>query len=370
MKKINYLLITLIFIVITVFLLFIFSDDKESIRYIRSRTPNSTTTPTLSPLPTPLNLIPVPQSKIIVNNYYAKQTFNNCGPASLSMALSYYGINISQHEIGNTLRPYQHPTGDNDDKSVTLDEMSREAEKYALLTYHKPNGDIELIKKLITYDIPVLTRTWLHIDEDIGHYRVVKGFDEKTQTIVQDDSYEGANLSFSYNDFNAMWEKFDYEYLVLVAKEKQAIAEAIIGENMNDSIAWQKAVKRNQEKLQQNPSNIYSRFNLSVAYYYLKEYQKSVEEFEKVESLLPFRTLWYQIEPILAYYELGNYDRVFSITDRILNNHNRSFSELYILRGKIYQQQGDLSNARSEFEKAVFYNKNSKQAQDALNSLN
>jgi len=106
-----------------------------------------------------------------------------------------------------------------------------------------------------------------------------------------------------------------------------------------------------------------------VAYYNTGEFQKSIEQFEKVENLLPFRTLWYRIEPIQAYYELGNYDRVFQITERVLNFYNRAFSELYILRGKIYQKQGKIEEARTEFQKAVLYNSNLKEAQDLLSSI-
>ncbi|MBI2020534.1 tetratricopeptide repeat protein, partial [Candidatus Daviesbacteria bacterium] len=122
--------------------------------------------------------------------------------------------------------------------------------------------------------------------------------------------------------------------------------------------AWKNAVKLSESQLQDNPEDIYARFNLSVALYNAGEYQKSTSEFEKVENKLPFRTLWYQIEPIQAYFELGNYDRVFEITDRVLNNHNRAFSELYFIRGQIYLKQGDKEGAKEEFEKASFYNKN------------
>jgi hypothetical protein len=76
-----------------------------------------------SPTPsTPLLETP-PATKILDNNYHVFQTFNNCGPAALSMLLSYYGINISQDQLGNELRPYQNPQGDNDDKSVTVAEL-------------------------------------------------------------------------------------------------------------------------------------------------------------------------------------------------------------------------------------------------------
>ncbi|MBI3984534.1 MAG: C39 family peptidase [Candidatus Levybacteria bacterium] len=323
-----------------------------------------------SPTPAQNILLQTPtKRKILTNDYHIFQTFNNCGPAALSMALSYYGINVSQQELGNALRPYQIPGGDNDDKSVTLEELAEKSKEYDLIPYHRPMGNETLIKYFIAYDIPVITRTWTKPNEDIGHYRIVKGYDENKGVLIQDDSLQNKNLQYSYSDFNEIWKKFNYEYLVLVPVKKQEIAKQILGEDLNEKVAWQKAVENSLMQLRENPDDIYTRFNLSVAYYNIGEFQKSTEEFEKVENGLPFRTLWYQIEPILAYYELGNYTKVFEITDRVLNNHNRAFSELYVLRGKIYQSQGNIEAARNEFEKAVFYNENLTEAKDLLNSI-
>jgi len=298
------------------------------------------------------------------------QTFNNCGPAALSMALSYYGIQETQATLGQALRPYQVPGGDNDDKSVTLEELAEKSKEYGLIPFHRPNGNTDLIKLFITYDIPVVTRTWLKENEDIGHYRVVKGYDEFTQQIIQDDSLQGKNLKYSYDNFNAIWKKFNYEYLVLVTSDKKEIVETILGENANPKKSWERAAENARNQLQVDPNDFYAGFNLSVALYNTGEFEKSVEEFEKIENRLPFRTLWYQIEPIKAYFTLGSYDRVFQITDRVLNYHNRAFSELYIIRGEIYKKQGNIEAAKEEFEKAVRYNVNLKTAQDALNSIN
>lgn len=285
------------------------------------------------------------------------------------MTLRFYGINVNQTELGQALRPYQVANGDNDDKSVTLDELAEKAKEYGLIPFRRPNGNIEKIKLFITYDIPVIAKTWTKVDEDIGHYRVVKGYDDSDGEIIQDDSLQNKNLRFSYSEFNAMWKKFNYEYLVLVPQDKKEIAEKILGEDADFKKAWQNAVNHTQDELQKDPDDIYARFNLSVAFYNVGNFKQSVEEFEKVENSLPFRTLWYQIEPIQAYYRLGNYDRVFAITDKILNTFNRAFSELYILRGNIYLKQGDKQAAKTEFEKAILYNQNLKEAQDALNSL-
>lgn len=324
----------------------------------------SVTTP--SPTPIPLS---IPATKTLNNNYHIFQTYNNCGPAALSMALSYYGINKSQTELGDQLRPYQIPGGDNDDKSVTLEEVAEKAKEFNLTPYLRPNGNNEIIKKFIATDIPVITRTWLKANDDIGHYRIIKGYDDNTKEFIQDDSLQGKNLRYTYDEFDEIWDKFNYEYLVLIPQDKIKLAEQIIGEDINETTAWLKAVNLSQEKLTENPADITARFNLSVAYYKLGDYEKSVQEFEKVENQLSFRTLWYQIEPILAYYELGNYSRVIEISDKILNNHNRAFSELYILKGRIYQSRSETRLAEEEFQKAVHYNRNLKSAQEALSSL-
>ncbi len=274
------------------------------------------------------------------------------------MALRFYGINISQEELGLALRPYQVASGDNDDKSVTLAELAAKSKEYGFIPYHRPNGNIEMIKLFITYDMPVIARTWLHSDEDIGHYRVVKGYDSQTNQIIQDDSFENKNLWYSNNEFNEIWKKFNYEYLVLVPQDKKEIADAILGPESDENKSWEKAVDNARFQISQDPDDTYTIFNLSVALYNTRQYQKSVEEFEKVENKLSQRTLWYQIEPIKAYYELGNYSRVFKLTNKILNGQNRAFSELYIIRGKSYQKQGNDIEANNEFEKAKFYNKN------------
>ncbi len=324
--------------------------------------------PTTYGKPTP-TAKPIPEEKTLLNEYHIFQSFNNCGPAALSMALSYYDIQISQSELGHALRPYQIPNGDNDDKSVTLDELAKKASEYNLLAYHRPNGSIQLIQSFIAGDIPVITRTWLKENEDIGHYRIVKGYNKRDKTLIQDDSLQGKNLTYSEKEFLTIWGKFNYEYLVLVPKDKQEEAEAILGEDVDEKTAWEHAVKLSQKILENDPDDRDAQFNLSVAYFHTGYYQKSVEAYEKVADSLSFRTLWYQIEPIQAYYELGRYDDVFRITNKILNNQNKAFSELYLIRGDIYKKQGKVEEARSEYEKAVFYNSKLQEVKKALEVL-
>ena len=142
-----------------------------------------------------------------------------------------------------------------------------------------------------------------------------------------------------------------------------------MGDEIEEKVAWENALERAKKESLLDSENVYTWFNMSTSYYHLGGFQNSISAFEKVESRLPKRMLWYQIEPIQSYKELGNYERVFQITEKILDNGNRAFSELYQIRGEIYLTQGNKNAAKKEFELAVQYNKNYTPAQESLKAL-
>jgi tetratricopeptide (TPR) repeat protein len=88
-----------------------------------------------------------------------------------------------------------------------------------------------------------------------------------------------------------------------------------------------------------------------------------------VQTLIPPDALWYQMEPLETYYELGEYDKVFSLSQYIFDNGNPAYPELYVLRGDSYLKEGNPSAAKAEFEKAIFYNPNLASAKAALAAM-
>ncbi len=316
---------------------------------------------------------PVPVSYEIPKATHVYQTFNNCGPATLSMALSYFGINAGQGELGQKMRPYQNPKGDNDDKTIFTYEFASWAEKYGetvgLKVIDRPDGSIELLKKFISNDIPVVVKMWLNTKEDIGHFIIARGYDEDRQEIIKDDSYYGPDKRVGYYDFMSMWQSFNYSYIVLYGDSNADVVAEILGDEIDEKVAWKKAFDKAVEENKLVSDNIYPLYNMSVASYHLGNYEDSVRYFEQVESRLPRRMLWYQIEPIRAYVALEKYDRAFEIIDNILSDGNRAFSELYQIRGEIYLKQGLKDKARSEFETALMYNENFEAAKEALKEL-
>lgn len=326
--------------------------------------------PVVSPEAAPSIALAQPGDKALLpGTKVAYQTFNNCGPATLSMILSYYEIYKTQKELGEEMRPYQHPKGDNDDKTIFPTEFVSWVEKFGLKAIYRPNGSLQLIKLFTTNGIPVVVKTWLRSNEDIGHFRIVRGFDEGAKVIIDDDSYFGPNRKISYFDFLSMWQPFNYAYVPVYKPEKEETVKAILGEDLDSKAAYQKAVDRAKKEAGLDSENVYPIFNLATSYYHLGEYEKSVTEFEKVESRLPRRMLWYQIEPILSYKELKNYDRAFEISNWLFEHGNRAFSELYQIRGEIYLEKGDREAAKREFELALEYNQNFQPAKEALANL-
>jgi hypothetical protein len=348
--------------------------DEKELAQLTLVSPASLVSPTLSvsPLatifPSPISLKPVGSSALLPLIPHTYQTFNNCGPANLSMILGFYGVKTNQQEIADEIRPYQHPKGKNDDKTMFLEEFANYVVGFDLSSVVRVAGSIDIVKQFLANGLPVVTKQLLHLGEDPGHYRIVRGFDEENQVLVCDDSYDGPNRKISYDSFLKLWQPFNYAYIVVFPPSEKFTVEAIL-EEIDPKLSHRKAVERALKEIEKDPENIYPYFNLSTSYYHLDDYAKTVEFFEKVEERLPDKMLWYQIEPILAYQKLGDFERVFKLTEKVFASGNPAFSELYQVRGEIYLSQNEKEKARAEFEKAILYNKNYQPAQEALSNL-
>lgn len=320
----------------------------------------------VSPTPIITVLTKIKSSYIIPRGQFISQSFNNCGPASLSMLLSMYGTEVPQAELAEKMRPFNNPFGGVDDKSTFPEEFVTQTNAYGYSGLHRANGSELMMKQFVAHDIPVIVRTWLALDDDIGHYRIIKGYDDARRVFIQDDSYQGANLAYSYKDFLTMWKPYNFEYVVVYPKDKEAIVKAIVGENSDEKVSWQNALTKAEDDLKNNPDDTYARFNVVTASYHVGNIQRTIEEFEKVEDKLASKTLWYQLEPFEAYLQNKDYEKLFRLTDNVLNSGNIAYSELYYLRGLAYREQGKNGEAEAEFAKAYEYNKNFDTVKSAL----
>jgi tetratricopeptide (TPR) repeat protein len=196
----------------------------------------------------------------------------------------------------------------------------------------------------------------------------VKGYNDTTSELTEEDGMQGENVTFSYADFLTLWKPFNYEYIVFAPQGKQAEVESILGNDADATSAWQGAALTAKGALQTDPNDAEAEFDLSVADYYTGDYSDSVQAFEEIGSALSEHVLWYQLEPIESYYELGNYNEVFSLAANILSK-NPAYPELYFIEGESYLKENNTASAKQAFETALQYNKNLASVQTALASL-
>jgi tetratricopeptide (TPR) repeat protein len=280
---------------------------------------------------------------------WVPQTFNNCGPATVAMLLQYFGYQVSQETTKGFLRT--NP----DDKNVFTADIQRYLKnQYGLNSKHLFNGNLTIIKSLITNGFYILVQDWLHPNEDIGHDTIIKGFDDSQGVLISDDSYLGVNVTYPYQTFEqTQWKPFNREYLVVYLPKDESRLKTIIGDDWDEKVMLTKAAKRAQEDISQNSQDMYAYFNLGSSYYYLGQYQLAADAFRKSQDLgWPKRMLWYQIEPIQTLNELGSFQQALTWADLGLWA-NDTYAELHYEKARSYKGLNNIQPARQEAQRAL-----------------
>jgi hypothetical protein len=165
-------------------------------------------TPTQTPTPTP-TATPIPDTVHLAGVTHEYQRMNNCGPATLSMALSFWGWEGDQSVTKPWLRPHV------DDRNVMpyemVDAVRQETNLTAIL---RSGGDNALIKKFIAAGFPIIIERDMsdvrpHKDWT-GHYGVITGYDDIAGRFILQDSFISSDYPLSYEKFSKYWRAFNY----------------------------------------------------------------------------------------------------------------------------------------------------------------
>ncbi len=182
---------------------------------------------------------PLPAKAYLSGVRHQYQTWNNCGPANLSMVLSFWGWQGDQHAAAAVLKPNSR------DKNVMLYEMETYVEQETEFSATaKVGGDLTMLKAFISTGFPVLAAKGFEgqgFDGWMGHYQTVTGFNDADETFIIQDSYKGPDYRVGYADFEAEWRAFNFSYLVVYPEQRRQQVLDILGlqayENFNDRSA-------------------------------------------------------------------------------------------------------------------------------------
>ncbi|MFN8487145.1 MAG: C39 family peptidase [Caldilineaceae bacterium] len=335
--------------------------------------------PTATPLPspTPLPIYQSAQAAVELNGFnHQWQTWNNCGPATLSMNLSYYGSSLTQADIGAVLRR------DPDDKNVSPEELVDFARTQGFQAQLRVNGNSDLMRLFLSNGIPVIIETWLEPEpnDGMGHYRMLTGYSDADQRWTGYDSYVSQGLIgggkpyrgivMPYGETEELWNVFDHTYVLIYPEEKASIVQAILGATFSEQAMWQTALQQTQAMVNQEPDDPFAWFNLGTNLVAVKDYANAAAAYDRAEQIgLPWRMLWYQFGIFQAYYETGQYQKVIKLVNDTLV-HTQTVEELYYWKGRALAALGDPNNARVALQRSLKLNPDYAPANQALTALN
>ncbi len=338
----------------------------------------STATPTPPPTATPW---PVPAATRLNGFTHVYQEWNNCGPATMVMALTYFGRVHSQRDTAMVMRP--NP----EDRNVTPQEMAAFVNSQdGLRSVARVNGDLNLLKRLLANEIPLIIEIGFDPPGEYrwlgwyGHYLLPVAYDDATSQVWVYDSWLGTSeipqtnadpngRVLTYDELDSYWSQFNWSYLVLYEPDQQALVEQLLGEALDDEAMWRASLQRAQAAAAEQPDNAFYWFNLGASYNALGDYEKAAVAFDQARAIgLPWRMLWYQFGPYEAYYQTERYEDVVLLADTTLKDRPY-FEESFYYLGLAQAALGDEAAARQNLETASAFNPNFTLASDALTDL-
>ena len=108
-------------------------------------------------------------------------------------------------------------------------------------------------------------------------------------------------------------------------------------------------------------------FNLGSSQVGLEDYAAAAQAYDQAfqlyqglsEEQRPYRLMWYQIGPYVAYYYAGRYQDVVNLANTTFNWVGQPvLEESYFWRGLAYEALGDLDKAIADLKKAAQLNPN------------
>ena len=336
----------------------------------------ATPTPLATEAPTP-TLAPLPPQASIPSPKYELQGINNCGPATLTMALRYYGWTGDQYDIAKIIKPVIQ------DRNVNPDELRYFVLNEAgwLRSEYRVAGDLNLIKRLLAANYPVIIEEQSKLapqdangpNDDLwdAHYLLITGYDDSTGAVTVQDSYHGADLKIPYDKLMADWKPFNYLYMVIYLPQDEDEVKSILGSNWDPDQNRQNALSLAQADITANPnSDSFAWFNLGSSLVYFERYAEAAAAFDKAFTIgLPQRMTRYQFFPFFAYYNADRIDYLLTLTENTYKPIPGNYSEEALLwHGYALLRKGDNAGALADWNKALKVHPDYCDAEKAINN--
>lgn len=316
--------------------------------------------------------VSLPPSAFIYGLRSVQQTWNNCGPANITQALSAYGWQEDQTYAAQYLKP------NDEDKNVSPGELVNFVNTHTgVRAITRIGGDMDLLKALIAANFPVIVETTFTPEgyDWIGHYQTLVGYDNAASSFFALDTYlgagqNGAGIPESYLQFDRDWKAFNRAFIVVYEAGREAIVQQILGDRADLDLAAEHALEVARSEARLDPQDAFAWFNMGTALTKLGRYEEAAAAYDQaINKRLPFRMLWYQFGPFEAYFNVGRYSDVLSLAQNNLTSGADLVEETHYWMGRVYEAQGQTALAATAYRRALTKNPLYTAARDALSRV-
>lgn len=337
-------------------------------------TPSTPTTqPSLEATPT---LMPLPASVLLDGVKPEAQMWNNCGPATLSMNLSFWDWSGDQEDSAAVLKP--NPRDKNVMPYEMVDFVNQNTDMRAII---RMGGDLYTLKSLLNAGFPVLMEKGFEPENLakegwMGHYNLVIGYDDARQVFTTQDSYLLALLKYeerqsstgfevTFEDMISNWRAFNNILIVVYAPHLENDVLNALGplanENNSYRVAYDRAVSETSS-LSDPRDQYFAWFNAGTSLVKLNDYTGAAAAYDMAfsaypgipEIYRPYRMLWYQTGPYYAYYYTARYQDVIDLATTTLDAESEHIlEESYHWRALSKLELGQRDSAVDDLRNAI-----------------
>lgn len=310
---------------------------------------------------------------------YEGQGWNNCGPATITNALTYFGYTDNQYRAAEWLKPnYEDKNVNPTEMAAYVNSQVSELPVQALIRYGR---NLDTLKRLIANNFPVIIEAGYDPDPTemgwMGHYLLVVAYDDSTQQFTTLDSYAGENYTYSYDHINEYWRHFNRTYIVLYQTQREAELLELLGDDADAEANALAALEIARHEATYDPTDGFAWFNIGTSYVALAEvygqqaYEYAATAYDEARKQgLPWRMMWYQFGPFEAYNAVERYEDTLTLAASNLNDGGGKWvEETFYYGGVAREALGETERALQNYRQAVFLNGNYTEAQEALTRL-
>lgn len=166
---------------------------------------------------------PTPPGYVLSGMPLIRQSYNACGPASITQVLGYFGLRVDMTEVSRLTRPTER-------SYMTAQAIVDFAPRVGMQARLFTGGSVNTARAAIRSGLPVIALQ-SHITDRgqvIPHWRVLMGYNDQTRQVFIMDPLLGY-VAMGYDDMNRVWADQRGQFAVLYPPNMAAKVRSVIG---------------------------------------------------------------------------------------------------------------------------------------------